>query len=265
MTNIVDEINKLRMIGVTKINEKTLISHKFIQSILDRDTHKISRVKLNGLLQILEREYKLDLSALKKEHQEKENSIIFNKDEKNKNIHTTLIFYLAIVILIILVAIVGYSEYFVQAKQETHKEQEKVIVKKQQKTDQSESKPKSVDTTININSTITPKPKKVITPKVINTTKSIIINPLVEDSKLWFGVIDLVKGTKKHFTINDIFEIQLSGAMLLNFAHSEVIISMDKQDFRFREIGKLFFIYQNETLQKITHEEYLKYNKGKEW
>ncbi|WP_104744685.1 sialidase [Helicobacter acinonychis] len=57
----------LREIGVQEICKATKIASKNIHSILEKRYESLSRVHAKGFIQILEREYKLDLSAWMKE------------------------------------------------------------------------------------------------------------------------------------------------------------------------------------------------------
>ena len=60
-----EDLEKLRAIGVQKIHEKTHIARKFVQDLLDENYGSMNFVQYNGFLSILEKEYKLDLSAMK--------------------------------------------------------------------------------------------------------------------------------------------------------------------------------------------------------
>lgn len=57
----------LREIGVAEIYKATKIASKNIHSILEKRYESLSRVHARGFIQILEREYKIDLSAWMKE------------------------------------------------------------------------------------------------------------------------------------------------------------------------------------------------------
>lgn len=71
-----ENLEKLRKIGVKEIARQTRISTARIQDILDSNFEHTQRVHLVGFLQILEREYKLDLSGVLK---------AFEAQQKSKN------------------------------------------------------------------------------------------------------------------------------------------------------------------------------------
>ncbi|OBV29562.1 hypothetical protein BKN38_02910 [Helicobacter sp. CLO-3] len=71
-----ENLEKLRKIGVKEIAHQTRISTARIQDILDGNFEHTQRVHLVGFLQILEREYKLDLSGVLK---------AFEAQQKSKN------------------------------------------------------------------------------------------------------------------------------------------------------------------------------------
>lgn len=69
-----ENLEKLRKIGVKEIAKQTRISTSRIQDILDKQFEHTQRVHLVGFLQILEREYKLDLSGVLKAYDDQHNN-----------------------------------------------------------------------------------------------------------------------------------------------------------------------------------------------
>lgn len=69
-----ENLEKLRKIGVKEIAKQTRISASRIQDILDKQFEHTQRVHLVGFLQILEREYKLDLSGVLKAYDDQHNT-----------------------------------------------------------------------------------------------------------------------------------------------------------------------------------------------
>ncbi|PUD35396.1 sialidase [Helicobacter pylori] len=65
--NLDKNLQILREIGVIEIYKATKIASKNIHSILEKRYESLSRVHARGFIQILEREYKIDLSAWMKE------------------------------------------------------------------------------------------------------------------------------------------------------------------------------------------------------
>ncbi|GAA9590761.1 hypothetical protein UBN78_06640 [Helicobacter pylori] len=67
LKNLDKNLQILKEVGVTEICRATKIASKNIHSILEKRYESLSRVHARGFIQILEREYKMDLSAWMKE------------------------------------------------------------------------------------------------------------------------------------------------------------------------------------------------------
>ncbi|MGT0099415.1 sialidase [Helicobacter pylori] len=67
LKNLDKNLQILKEVGVTEICKATRIVSKNIHSILEKRYESLSRVHARGFIQILEREYKMDLSAWMKE------------------------------------------------------------------------------------------------------------------------------------------------------------------------------------------------------
>ncbi len=67
LKNLDKNLQILKEVGVTEICKATKIASKNIHSILEKRYESLSRVHAMGFIQILEREYKIDLSAWMKE------------------------------------------------------------------------------------------------------------------------------------------------------------------------------------------------------
>ncbi|GAA7953264.1 hypothetical protein JP0542_03700 [Helicobacter pylori] len=67
LKNLDKNLQILKEIGVTEICKATKIASKNINYILEKRYESLSRVRARGFIQILEREYKIDLSAWMKE------------------------------------------------------------------------------------------------------------------------------------------------------------------------------------------------------
>lgn len=67
LKNLDKNLQILKEVGVTEICKATKIASKNIHSILEKRYESLSRVHARGFIQILEREYKIDLNAWMKE------------------------------------------------------------------------------------------------------------------------------------------------------------------------------------------------------
>jgi len=76
-------IEKLKEFSIKEIQDKTFIDAIYVESILNKDTEALARInktKLNGFLNILEREYNISLEDMRGDF-----IVTRTKDEKNKN------------------------------------------------------------------------------------------------------------------------------------------------------------------------------------
>ncbi|OLQ25500.1 sialidase [Helicobacter pylori] len=73
LKNLDKNLQILKEVGVTEICKATKIASKNIHSILEKRYESLSRVHARGFIQILEREYKIDLSAWMKGVSEEKN------------------------------------------------------------------------------------------------------------------------------------------------------------------------------------------------
>ncbi|WRC75184.1 sialidase [Helicobacter pylori] len=88
LKNLDKNLQILKEVGVTEICKATKIASKNIHSILEKRYESLSRVHARGFIQILEREYKIDLSAWVKEF---DKVCVFKEGvEEEKNQETNL-------------------------------------------------------------------------------------------------------------------------------------------------------------------------------
>ncbi len=81
LKNLDKNLQILREVGVAEICMATKIASKNIHSILEKRYESLSRVHARGFIQILEREYKIDLSAWMKEF---DKVCVFKEDAEEK-------------------------------------------------------------------------------------------------------------------------------------------------------------------------------------
>jgi len=60
-------------------------------------------------------------------------------------------------------------------------------------------------------------------------------------------------------------KIVLKGKMLITTGHSHAIFEVNSQESKYSENSKLYFLFKNNTLTKISKNEFMLYNKDKEW
>jgi len=78
-----DAIKKLKEIGLKEISNKTFINKENLEHLLNKDFKKLHKTKALGFIQILEREFEVDLKELKNEY------IFFKKHGRLRNPNET--------------------------------------------------------------------------------------------------------------------------------------------------------------------------------
>ncbi len=77
-----DGVSQLKEIGLKEVSNKTFITEANLTALFDKEFSKINKTKALGFIQILEREFGVDLEALKEEYRQFDNSI--KKSSKNE-------------------------------------------------------------------------------------------------------------------------------------------------------------------------------------
>lgn len=103
------DFEKLKLLTVDEISEKTHITKSSVNNILSKNFDKFDKIQFNGFVSILEREYSLNLQELRDEYQEYmitngtivEPTILVAPDESDKPKGLFLIFILAMIVLAI--------------------------------------------------------------------------------------------------------------------------------------------------------------------
>ena len=97
---------------------------------------------------------------------------------------------------------------------------------------------------------------------IFSTDEAIII----PKSPLWVGVIDLQTYKKKQISVSDSFSISLDGAKIIRTGHGYFDIKSQNLNEKYIGGDSKYFIYTREDgLKEISKEEFLGFNRGKEW
>ncbi|MDR3163336.1 MAG: hypothetical protein LBT81_05730 [Helicobacteraceae bacterium] len=115
-----DNLERLKAIGIEEINSKTHISVTELMALFNKNYKAFNRAKLNGFIKIIEREFNIDLSDLLSDYgryeqengRDEQNPIVAapKKTDEPKGRWTTI----AIVILIVVVAAILYVNFSTQ-------------------------------------------------------------------------------------------------------------------------------------------------------
>ncbi len=271
LKNLDKNLQILKEVGVAEICKATKIASKNIHSILEKRYESLSRVHARGFIQILEREYKIDLSAWMKEFDKacafkedvgEEQNQETNPEEKTKNplkveidysinqVNTSLskksskwkpfVLVLGVVVIVLAVVIVQNSS---SLKEE--REQESAIKSGTKKSSSNKANPTEENKP-------EPTPKLEEKPKEQNKQEKEAIkeNPntiyIIPKKDIWVEVIDLDEkknSFQKVFKKNYPLETK-NHRLLLRFGHGYLSLKNNHQEQDYNDSKARRFLYE---------------------
>ncbi|MGL2639313.1 sialidase [Helicobacter pylori] len=284
LKNLDKNLQILREVGVAEICKATKIASKNIHSILEKRYESLSRVHARGFIQILEREYKIDLSAWMKEFDkactfkesvsEEQNQEI-DPEEKTKNplkveidysinqANTSLskksskwkpfVLVLGVVVIILAVVIIQNSS---SLKEE--REQESAIKSGTKKNSFNKANPTEEN-----KPEPTPKPEEKPKEHDKQGKEAIKENPntiyIIPKRDIWVEVIDLDEkknSFQKVFKKNYSLETK-NHRLLLRFGHGHLSLKSNHQEQDYNDSKTRRFLYEpNKGLTLINEAQY---------
>ncbi|RVZ72592.1 sialidase [Helicobacter pylori] len=284
LKNLDKNLQILREIGVAEICKATKIASKNIHSILEKRYESLSKVHARGFIQILEREYKIDLSAWMKEFDKacafkegvsEEQNQETDPEEKTKNplkveidysinqANTSLskksskwkpfVLVLGVVVIILAVVIIQNSS---SLKEE--REQESAIKSGTKKNSFNKANPTEEN-----KPEPTPKPEEKPTEQDKQEKEAIKENPntiyIIPKKDIWVEVIDLDEkknSFQKVFKKNYSLETK-NHRLLLRFGHGHLSLKNNHQEQEYNDGKTKRFLYEpNKGLTLINEAQY---------
>jgi len=259
--------DKLKRIGAQKIHENTHISRLHVESILEEDFTKMTKIQLLGFISILEREYGLDLEALKNsaikyfqdiQEEEGEKDIkIFLVPKRRRNLTPI---YLVVVFMIFI------SIVFVSIRVSSSNEKVSPIDNRVIQSAKSNIEPiiePKVDENITVPEVIQePEPEPIAN---IDANKEITSFKILPKVKVWLGYVDLGTHKKYQKTFKDEFDLDPSKDWLLAFGHGRLQIEINGVVKKYKNKKNVRFSYIDGKLEEISLEEFKRLNKGSRW
>ncbi len=284
LKNLDKNLQILREIGVAEICKATKIASKNIHSILEKRYESLSRVHARGFIQILEREYKIDLSAWMKEFDKvcvfkegvgEEQNQETNPEETAKKPLTVELDYsinqantslskksskwkpfvivLGVIVIILVVVIIQNSS---SLKEE--REQESAIKSGTKKSSFNEANPTEEN-----KPEPTPKPEEKQTEHDKQGKEAIKENPntiyIIPKKDIWVEVIDLDEkknSFQKVFKKNYSLETK-NHRLLLRFGHGHLNLKNNHQEQEYNDSKTRRFLYEpNKGLTLINEAQY---------
>ncbi|MDQ1264008.1 MAG: hypothetical protein QG559_1009 [Campylobacterota bacterium] len=282
-----ESLEKLKNIGVQKIHEKTHIARKSVQDLLDENFKGMNSVQCIGFLSILEREYELDLSDMKKKAKEYyKNNQQASKKEKavkeliviNKKKRDLKLIYIALgVVLFVL-----FSFFVSESSQESEItqvdnnaiESAKSTILLEQNVTQENNISGAYEQYEAIEENLTVFPPEEVgqsinaeTTQKQNKTEDSGVNFLkvVAEKEVWLGYIDLSDYSKYQKTFLGEFELDASKEWLLYFGHGFISVQTNKEQKQYKTQNSVRFLYKNRELKEISSDEFKTLNRGNKW
>ncbi|WQY67395.1 sialidase [Helicobacter pylori] len=284
LKNLDKNLQILKEVGVAEICKATKIASKNIHSILEKRYESLSRVHARGFIQILEREYKIDLSAWMKEFDKactfkegvsEEQNQETDPEEKTKNPLKVEIDYsinqanaslskksskwkpfvvvLGVVVIILAVVIIQNSS---SLKEE--RERENAI-----KSGTKKNSSNKVNPTEENKPEPTPKPEEKHKEHDKQGKEAIKENPntiyIIPKKDIWVEVIDLDEkknSFQKVFKKNYSLETK-NHRLLLRFGHGHLSLKSNHQEQEYNDSKTRRFLYEpNKGLTLINEAQY---------
>ncbi|NOR57331.1 MAG: hypothetical protein GQ474_02290 [Sulfurimonas sp.] len=257
-----DGLSRLKGIGAQKIHEQTHIARQHVQAVLHETFDDMTKIQLLGFISILEREYSVDLSALKEKGQEfySEESIKHEPDTKvfvspkKKKSHTLAYILLVIVIFAVAVLFTLDITSTASTKVEKHTIDNSAI----NNAKDSMSQNATIEDT---NATLPPVVVEV-EPEPVKVVKSFKIIPKTE---LWIGYIDLSNHKKYQKLFKGELDIDPNKNWILTLGHGYVKVEINGEVTEFKDKLNIRLLYKDSKLSKINFKEFKELNKGSKW
>ncbi|MFA5233683.1 MAG: hypothetical protein WC390_04710 [Sulfurimonas sp.] len=266
--------DKLKSIGTQKIHEATHIARAHVKSILEENFEDMSSVQFNGFISILEREYSVDLSDLKKRAKEyfqsnassvkKEKAAhVFLAHKKKKKL--TAIYMILGVALVVLFFI-----FTATPSQEEAPRVDNIAIESAKSTlpiveiEQNETVA-DVNTTLEANATSTQAVEAEAVASQV-APEAPAAQPLsfkiLPKTRVWLGYIDVAEQKKYQKTFSDELSLDPTKEWLLAFGHGNIMVDINGVTTKFTTPRNIRFLYKNAELKEISIEEFKSLNNG---
>lgn len=296
-----ENLEKLRVLGVQKIHEKTHIARKFVQDLLDENYSNMNSVQYSGFLSILEKEYKLDLGVMKQKAKDyystqkpslKKEKAIKEVAKSRQNSGLKLIYVIFALALFVLFALyLGNSsanKEVVEVDNSVIESAKEVVIINNQEQNKSSiiedlNQSIFVDENVTADKNITQQLQEekieenatqstVVkeeyieevnqTKQPVATTNIITIKP---KEQIWLGYIDLSNYKKSQKLFSSELELDANKEWLLYFGHRFFSIRTPDETKEYNSKNSIRFLYKNGTLKELSSEEFIALNKGQKW
>lgn len=280
-----ENLKILKEIGAQKIHKDTHISKEHVQAIIHGSVEGLHPVQLSGFISILEREYDVDLSELKRQAKEQLQRVassserkVFVAPVKQKN---NSIVYTILLIAIFLAA--GYYSFVylssmattevsidnsnIQSAQKSIEIIEKIEEYASEEGVEETNTTQAVDTLdeeVSLANTNSIEPEALSDPVEEPTagTKTLKILPV---NKIWAGYIMIETNQKYQKIFTDDFSMDTSKNWLLLFGSGTIYLEVNGEKKKYSSSQNMRFKYVDGVFTKITVAEFKELNKDRKW
>jgi hypothetical protein len=274
--------NVLEENSIESISKKTNISTDNLQKLFERDFSALKKVQALGFLSILERDYGLDLSALKQECKD-----YFSGDEEDLKIAVyqakpkgrgKWLFFIFLLLLLGVVASLMVYNYTMQNDKkgiQMFLTQEMVL----DEVNTSENIPEDMVA----NGTISKDELKEVQDESLvfeDSDSTRIIDDSINDNnaeaisthititpkyKLWFGIYDMVSGESSHQIVKAPVELEVNQNLLIATSKAAFSIGINDNTTGYKDFKEHYFMLRDGKFSEIKREEFLELNGPKKW
>jgi hypothetical protein len=269
----------LQALGANSIHERTHIARAKLEQLLHKSFDELNRVQFMGFVSILEREYGVDLDALRSEfdlyvglHPDiaiAKSSVVLQASSNSR-----MWWIAGAFVAIVALMIIGWmmqGELSVSPKEEVIALNSATIAVLD--TNSSDLNVSDVNGANDINSTteITAIPldqednKSVESDNQSRTFNFGNVLSIKPASKVWVGMMDLATREKTQKVTRDPIVIDSTKNWLFIFGHGRLEMVTPSGSTMLKERNTVWFAYENGSLRQLTSEEFKMKNQGSNW
>jgi hypothetical protein len=272
-----EALERLHKLGAQKIYEDTHIPLQQVKSLLAENFDSFHKVQLAGFLSILEREYSIELTELRRisteelQQRKEEDKGIFVTSEVPKSNNNKLYIFIAVLLFI---GVILYNVMLAKTANEgiesiddtlienvtSSMEPESVVLVEENSTQEKNSSTAQV-VTIEVEAI------KESVPQSDNLEEKVVQNSFNVEakSKVWVGYIDTKSYKKYQKTFKGELKLDPEKSWLFLFGHAYVDFSINGQKIVFKSRNSKRFFYKNGEIRPISVEEFKELNRGRKW
>lgn len=272
----------LQNLGVNPLHEHTHISRHQLELLLNKSFDQLTRVQFMGFVSILEREYAIDLTALRNEYDtqiSKQKSFEGVTPSTVLQAHSTarqkwIVGAIGAIIILVLVASMTQGELSTAPKEEVMQLNSAIVdVFEENNTIETNTTAEANITESNISEANISEQSLLVSSYEQNSSvvtdstgkkfeNALSINP---SSKVWVGMMDVATGKKTQQITKEPIVIDTTKNWLFVFGHGRLQIVTTEGSTTLKERNAIWFAYENGSLQQLSREEFELKNHGSKW